>query len=257
MRFALVLDDWGELGLPYQPYPDGREPMNPTITDLTITEPTNSDPMITEATITDTPVDLADHIRSSSAEQHRSTEQRTFITELMRGQRSLADYTRYLAQYAWVYEALEELVVRVKSLDLFDPTLARLATIENDLTALGVSDWRREHPPLPATVAYVTHLRALAQSDNLRCLAHHYTRYLGDLSGGQAISRLVARHYGATAEQLSFYRFDDIGDIVKYKRAYRDGLNALTLSKEEVDDLVAEVDAAFTFNGAIFDELAA
>lgn len=212
---------------------------------------------MTDPTISSTPVGLADHIRLSSTEQHRSTEQRTFITELMRGERSLADYTRYLAQYAWVYEALEDLVARVETLDLFDPTLARLATIENDLTALGVRDWRREHPPLPATDAYVTYLRTLAESDNLRCLAHHYTRYLGDLSGGQAISRLVARHYGATEEQLSFYRFDDIVDIVKYKRAYREGMNALTVTPEQVDALVAEVDAAFTFNGAIFDELVA
>jgi heme oxygenase len=43
---------------------------------------------------------------------------------------------------------------------------------------------------------------------------------------------------------------------VQYKRAYRDKLNALSLPPADVDTLVAEVDAAFTFNGAVFDGLA-
>ena len=90
----------------------------------------------------------------------------------------------------------------------------------------------------------------------MRCLAHHYTRYLGALSGGQAIASLVGRHYGAAPEQLGFYRFDAINNIVQYKRAYRDRLNAMSFAQTEVDTLVAEVDAAFTYNGAVFDGLA-
>jgi heme oxygenase len=192
---------------------------------------------------------LADHLRASSSQQHRDTETRSFITELMSGELSLADYTRYLGQYAWVYEALEQLVD-------FDPNLERLPAIESDLAALGVEDWRRAHQPLPATTAYITHLQSLTSADTVRCLAHHYTRYLGDLSGGQAIASLVARHYGAAPEQLGFYRFDAINNIVQYKRAYRDRLNALSLAAADVNTLVAEVDAAFTYNGAVFDGLA-
>jgi len=202
---------------------------------------------------------LADYLRASSSGQHRDTETRSFITELMSGNLSLADYTRYLGQYAWVYEALEQLVDRVSQvdrLDLFDPDLDRLPAIESDLAALGVQDWRREHPPLISTTAYISHLQALTSADTVRCLAHHYTRYLGDLSGGQAIASLVARHYGAAPEQLGFYRFDAINNIVQYKRAYRDRLNALALEPAEVNTLVAEVDAAFTYNGAVFDGLA-
>jgi len=202
---------------------------------------------------------LAEYLRASSSTQHRDTETRSFITELMSGDLSLADYTRYLGQYAWVYEALEQLVDRVSQVDrneIFDPALDRLPAIENDLAALGVQDWRREHPPLPATTEYITHLQSLTSADGVRCLAHHYTRYLGDLSGGQAIAALVARHYGAVPEQLGFYRFDAINNIVQYKRAYRDRLNSLSLAQAEIDALVAEVDAAFTYNGAVFDGLA-
>ncbi|PXA70699.1 heme oxygenase (biliverdin-producing) [Cryobacterium arcticum] len=215
-------------------------------------------PATTQHTMDQQP-SLADYLRASSSGQHRDTETRSFITELMSGNLSLADYTRYLGQYAWVYEALEQLVDRVSQvdrLDLFDPDLDRLPAIESDLAALGVQDWRREHPPLISTTAYIAHLQSLTSADTVRCLAHHYTRYLGDLSGGQAIASLVARHYGAAPEQLGFYRFDAINNIVQYKRAYRDRLNALALAPAEVNTLVAEVDAAFTYNGAVFDGLA-
>jgi heme oxygenase len=213
------------------------------------------------STLTEADFDLAAFIRASSSDQHRGTETRSFITDLMGGKLSLADYTRYLAQYGWIYEVLEEAVVRV-DLDsvpglsaLFDPKLARMASIENDLIALGAADWRTTHQPLPATAAYVEHLASLGAADGVRVLAHHYTRYLGDLSGGQAIAALVARHYSATPEQLSFYRFDDIDSVVQYKRGYRDGMNALALSSDNIDLLVREVDASFNYNGSLFDAL--
>lgn len=203
------------------------------------------------------PVDFAQHVRESSLEAHRDAEQRPFIVALMGGELSLGDYTRYLAQFAHVYEALEEREPKSDDPALVDARLTRFSAIESDLAALGVSDWRAEHPAMRATEAYASHLRALDLDDLPRYLAHHYTRYLGDLSGGQAISRLVARHYSATPEQLSFYRFDGIEEIVPFKREYREGLNNLGLDPQGVDRFVEEVNAAYRFNSAIFDELAA
>ena len=85
----------------------------------------------------------------------------------------------------------------------------------------------------------------------MRFLAHHYTRYLGDLSGGQAIAALVARHYARHREQLGFYRFDAHRQHRAVQaRATANGMNALAFSAEQsIDALVREVDAAFTFNG--------
>jgi len=91
----------------------------------------------------------------------------------------------------------------------------------------------------------------------VRYLAHHYTRYLGDLSGGQAIAALVTRHYGATPDQLGFYRFDVAGDgVVGIKRRYREAMNELALSPDEVGVLIDEVRVSFRMNGAIFEALA-
>ena len=204
------------------------------------------------------PVDVAALVRAASADDHRAAETRGFITALMGGELSLAEYTRYLAQLAWVYEALEERGARPGDPAVFDPALARFGAIEADLRALDAAEWRAEHPPLPATAEYAAHLRAItADGDDVRYLAHHYTRYLGDLSGGQAIASLVARHYGATPEQLGFYRFE-LGEdgVVRYKRGYRQAMNDLALSPHEVDVLIAEVRASFRLNSAVFEALA-
>lgn len=202
------------------------------------------------------PLDVAALVRAASADDHRAAESRGYIVQLMGGELSLAEYTRYLAQFGWVYEALEERGSRDGDPAVFDPELTRMAAIESDLAALGAADWRDTHPPLPATAAYAAHLRAIAD-DDVRYLAHHYTRYLGDLSGGQAIARLVARHYGATPEQLGFYRFEIAEDgVVRYKRGYREAMNDLALSPEQVDVLIAEVRESFRLNGAIFEALA-
>jgi heme oxygenase len=206
----------------------------------------------------DARLDVAAIIRAASADDHRATETRGFITRLMGGELSLADYTRYFAQFGWVYEVLESRADAGPA--IFDPRLRRFARIESDLDALGAPDWRERFPALPATAAYANHLRELIESDDeldhsVRYLAHHYARYLGDLSGGQAIAALVARHYGATAEQLSFYDFAELGSVVRAKREYRERMNALDLDAAAVDALTAEVAVAFRRDGAIFDEL--
>lgn len=211
----------------------------------------------TPARTDDEPLDVAALVRAASADDHKDAENRGYIVALMKGELSLEEYTRYLAQLAWVYEALEARGARPGDPGVFDPELARMAAIESDLAALGAADWREAHPPLPATTAYAEHLRAIAD-DQVRFLAHHYTRYLGDLSGGQAIAKLVARHYGATEAQLGFYRFETAADgVVTYKRGYREAMNALALEPEQVDVLVAEVKASFRYNSAIFEALGA
>ncbi|HEY4224186.1 MAG TPA: biliverdin-producing heme oxygenase [Pseudolysinimonas sp.] len=203
-------------------------------------------------------LDVAALIRTASADDHRATESRGFITRLLGGELTLDDYTRYLAQYARVYEALESRPDDGPA--VFDPRLRRLDRIASDLDAVAGPDWRDRYPALPATTVYASRLRALAAAADerdrtVRYLAHHYARYLGDLSGGQAIAALVARHYGATPRQLSFYDFSELGTVVQAKRDYRERMNALALDADAVDALLTEVRVAFGSNGAIFDQL--
>ncbi|WP_062308139.1 heme oxygenase (biliverdin-producing) [Demequina subtropica] len=209
-------------------------------------------------TATDVPAGLAARLREATAPQHRDTENRSFITRLMGGELDLEAYVRYLAQYTYVYRALEAREPQPGDPGfLADQALRRVPSMEADLAELGAGDWEAALPALPATQAYVDHLRALDAADVPRYVAHHYTRYLGDLSGGQAIAALVARHYGATEAQLGFYRFEAIDSPVRYKRAYREQLDALDLDREAEAALIDEARAAFDFNGAIFDALGA
>jgi heme oxygenase len=108
---------------------------------------------------------------------------------------------------------------------------------------------------LPATKEYVARINSLGGIEDVRLLAHHYTRYLGDLSGGQAIGALVRRHYGLTEEQTSFYHFAQIEAVVPFKESYRAAVDTLDLTDDELLLLVAEVRAAFKLNQQLFVEL--
>ncbi len=87
-------------------------------------------------------------------------------------------------------------------------------------------------------------------------VAHHYTRYLGDLSGGQAIGRILARTYELDRpEGVRFYDFPAIPKPKPYKDGYRARLDALPLDEDEKAVVLAEVKATFDLNGALFAEL--
>ena len=211
----------------------------------------------TSATLVDAPPALSDLLRTATMSQHERAETRPFIARLMGGELSIDDYVAYLAQYAYVYEALESRDQPADPEFLRDPVLDRFAAIEHDLASLGAGDWRSTHPALPETASYAARLREVAAGRPAEYLAHHYTRYLGDLSGGQAIGALIARHYGATPDQLTFFAFDGIEKPVIYKRAYREALDAVPLSDEERAASVAEANRAFDYNAAVFDALGA
>ncbi len=201
------------------------------------------------------PMGIAATLREATTPEHRDTETRSFVTELMSGELDIDAYVRYLAQYAYVYRALES---RTPNADdptfLNDPALPRFDAIVSDLEHLGAADWETSHPALPATQAYVD--RVLEVADDLpRYVAHHYTRYLGDLSGGQAIAKRVRDHYGATDDQLAFYRFDVRPG--PFKVEYREGLDALDLDDAGMDALISEAKLAFRLNADLFEALGA
>jgi len=207
--------------------------------------------------LVDAPQSISEALRSATRQEHEHAETRSYITRLMGGELSLAEYTRYLAQYAYVYEALESRDEPTDPAFLRDAALDRLDAIHADLAALGVSDLETEHPPLASTSAYVAHLREVAAGPLPEYVAHHYTRYLGDLSGGLAIGAMISRHYGASPEQLNFFQFDGIEKPVIYKREYRAALDGLEIDESEIERLLAEAKRAFELNAALFEELGA
>lgn len=202
---------------------------------------------------------LSTLVREGSRTEHTAAEGSSFMTELLAGRIDAAGYAHYLAVLRPVYAALEsigrELTDDPIAGGFIDPDLERLAALDADIeywtqgAGLTVSS--------PAADAYVARLEE-TRGDAKRFVAHHYTRYLGDLSGGQAIGRILARTYELDAPQgVEFYDFVAIPKPKPYKDAYRARLDALPLDDAQRAEVLAEVKDAFALNGALFAELTA
>lgn len=209
-----------------------------------------------------TSLPLSQKLRTATATAHTEAENSPFITRLMAGAGTASDFALLTAQLHPIYSALEAAMDahaghRVVAA-LHDPALVRTPRLAVDLGVLIGPDWAARLADgrvatMPATHAYVERLGHLTRPEAL--VAHHYVRLLGDLSGGQAIARLVARHYGIPAEALTFYRFEGIGKPKLYKDAYRATLDALALDAEARAFVVAEATRAFELNRAVFADL--
>lgn len=202
-------------------------------------------------------------VRESSWSDHSSSEGANFMEDIMRGVASKQDYIDLVAQHFFMYEALEEAATQLASdpayAGLHPAALVRLGTLEVDLEHLLGANWRDEIRPVPASAAYAARIREVAAEGWLPgIIAHHYTRYLGDLSGGQIIARRVARQHGFDGAGVAFYDFASLGDLKAFKENYRDGLDALgeTLDEGEQQRMIEEVRAAYAFNTAVFVDLA-
>ncbi len=199
-------------------------------------------------------------LRERTRGVHQESEGAVFMQDLMSGSGSRDDYIALLSQHYFIYEALEEAADRmggdpVASL-FITPALTRLPAIEADLEFLIGDDWRERIAPLPSTVRYTARIREVGSTWPGGFVAHHYTRYLGDLSGGQIIRTLLQRAYGFETNGVGFYLFADIAKPKLFKDTYRSQLDAVDWTEEERDRVIDEVGLAFRFNTELFDDLA-
>lgn len=211
------------------------------------------------------PVPLSAALRAATAEAHERAEGSDFITGLMEGRACPAAFTALAVQQLVIYRALEDVLAEhyrgdplVAAVD--DRRLDRVASLEHDLGVLVGPDVdvrlaSGELPICPATAAYATALRERHTPEMV--LANHYVRYLGDLSGGQVIARLVARHYGIAEDALTFYRFAGIEKPKVYKDGYRAALDALgaTLTGGQRERVLAAAVESFGLNQGVFADL--
>lgn len=201
---------------------------------------------------------LSTAMREGSQAEHTAAEGSTFMSELLAGRVNEAGYTAYLLRLRQVYAAIEA-TARAAAADpavaaVLDPGLERLAAIDADL-----DHWSPGGPRTvdsPAAAAYAERV-SNATSWAPLFVAHHYTRYLGDLSGGQAIGRILDRAFGLEGAGVAFYAFPAIPKPKPYKDAYRARLDGLDLTADEKQRVVAEVKVAFNLNQALFVELSA
>ncbi|WP_081912954.1 biliverdin-producing heme oxygenase [Glycomyces sp. NRRL B-16210] len=180
---------------------------------------------------------------------------------LFDGSLSVDDYTRWHAQQYFVYAAIEAAGARFAADPVAGPfvfdELARLGAIEADLAFLMGPKWRSGIEPLPETRAYVDRINEVAADWPGGYIAHAYTRYLGDLSGGQAFGKAAKRNYGFEDRGAAFYSFEGIASPKAFKEEYRARLDAVDLPEDERLRLIDEVLLAYDHNGAMIGGLAA
>jgi len=200
---------------------------------------------------------LSTAMRDGSKIEHEAAENSTFMSELLAGRINEAGYAAYLLRLRVVYDALES-VGRSHHEDplvgaVHDQDLERLAALDADLDHWAPGGDRAVDSP--AAAAYAERILGTASEWGGLYVAHHYTRYLGDLSGGQAIGRILDREFDLGGRGIAFYSFPAVPKPKPYKDAYRARLDALGTTPEEKARIVTEVQAAFGLNRALFAEL--
>ena len=199
-------------------------------------------------------------LRAATRSAHEDAEQRPFIVALMRGELGTAAYADLAAQHLAIYAALEGAGRRVRDLpggSIVIDHLERVPAIEADLAHLHGPAWRQSVRVLPATERYASRLRAVAPTSVAAYAAHAYVRYLGDLSGGQAIKAILQRSYGLPDEAVGFYTFAAVPKPKVFKDEYRALLDALPLDEPGRALAVTEAKTAFELTTHVFAELGA
>jgi heme oxygenase len=192
---------------------------------------------------------------------HIDVEQTAFMQALLRGGLDRAGYCLFLRNLREIYAALEAALLRqlpgsAVSL-VFSPALVRLTAIERDLDVLHGDDWRYALSVSPVTDRYVARIAELLVHKPDLLVAHAYVRYLGDLSGGQALARLVTRHLDLSqGSGVAFYDFGSPGVIACLKQVFKDGLDRISGSDVELAAIVEEAQLAFRLHAELFAKLA-
>lgn len=208
------------------------------------------------------PTAFSARLRTATQAQHAEANS-AFMSEMLDGRLGVAAYTRYTEQLWFVYRALEDAADALADDPVAGPFLhgglLRMPALEADLSHLHAADpdWRETVTPLPTTAAYADRIAQVAHAWPGGYVAHHYTRYLGDLSGGQVIRDTAEKRWGFArkGDGVRFYVFDAISNPAAFKRAYRALLDALPCDELEKQRIVDECRRAFALNIAVLRDL--
>ena len=207
-------------------------------------------------------VALASQLREGTKKSHTMAENTGFVTCFLKGVVDKTTYRKLVADLYFVYQAMEEEIGRlvleghpVISLISF-PELNRRESLEKDLDFYFDKNWRSSLEPTKSASAYISRIREVAKEKPELLIGHHYTRYIGDLSGGQILKRIAQRAMNLSDEDgLSFYEFDSIPDEKLFKKGYSETLDSLPIDQGVADLIVEEANQAFKWNMDIFQEL--
>ena len=202
---------------------------------------------------------FAAELREATWSDHGDNEGSPYMTALFDGRLGREEYAALVAQLHPVYDLLERAADAMAADLVAGPFvmdgLRRREALEADLAYLYGPAWRDRLTTVEATRRYCARLREVCFDWPGGFVAHHYTRYLGDLSGGQYIGVQVRKNLGLAAgdDGVRFYRFP--GEPKSYKDRYRALLDDAPWDRAERARIIAEVKRAYRLNAAVTADL--
>ena len=201
---------------------------------------------------------LAQDLKEGTKQSHSAAENTKFVSSFLRGVVSKKGYRQLVANYYFIYQAMEVEVLRLKDDPVVGPLnikeLYRHRRLAKDCEYFYGDDWAKTIYPTEACQQYVNCIREVAHDQTELLVGHHYTRYLGDLSGGQILRNIAKNSLKLDDGGLDFYEFD-IENKKEFKNNYRATLNTLPVTESQVSAIVSEANYAFRLNMFMFEEL--
>lgn len=199
-------------------------------------------------------------LREGTKKSHTMAENVGFIKCFLKGTVEKSSYRKLVADLYFVYKAMEEEMDRLQDHPLvskfYFPELHREKSLEQDLDFYFGANWQDTVQPSEPAKAYVKRIHEVGQTQPELLAAHSYTRYLGDLSGGQILMGIAQRGMGLNdGEGTAFYVFEDIDDEKAFKAKYKQAMDSLPIDDSTADRIVDEANDAFHQNMLMFQEL--
>ena len=204
-------------------------------------------------------MNFAKELKEGTKKSHSAAENTAFVKSFLRGVISKESYRTLVSDLYFVYSALEEDFKIFKNDPvlgaLYLPELERVTALERDLRYYYGPIWRSIVKPSEECQRYVDRIHEVAKSEPELLIGHHYTRYLGDLSGGQILKGIAEKALNLNGEGLYFYEFDKIDNAKIYKEKYRSILDTLPLTDSQQNAIITEANYAFRLNMYMFEQL--
>jgi heme oxygenase len=204
--------------------------------------------------------DLAMKLRVGTQQAHTDSENLGFMKCFVKGVVDRDCFIQLLRNFYFVYSELETAIEKHKQHPVINliyfPELNRQSSLEQDMLFYYGNQWHKRITPSPAAQAYIARIQQIYTHEPALLLAHSYTRYLGDLSGGQMLQKIAQSALKLSGyEGTSFYNFQQIPDKQAFKEKYRQALDKLSIDDKTTDKIVAEANHAFKLNMQILKEL--
>ena len=206
------------------------------------------------------PTNLAEQLRQGTTKSHSMAENVSFVKSFLGGVVDKKSYRTLVANLYFVYSAIEEEMVKNQDHSLikliYFPELNRKKSLQKDLEYYYGLDWKEYVQPSAVTRMYVERIHDIGKHQPELLISHAYTRYMGDLSGGQILKNIAksAMHLSGD-EGTEFYIFRGISNEKNFKNVYRKALNSIPVTDSQLKLIISEANVAFNLNMKMFQEL--